>query len=40
MVPRLVLIDSTFGVGVPLLWKLQGRLKHVLIINPSWIHRP
>eukprot|EP00913_Durusdinium_trenchii_P022527 g21162.t1 len=36
---RLVLIDSTFGVGVPLLWKLQERLKHVLIINPSWIFR-
>lgn len=36
---RLVLIDSTFGVGTPLLWKLQERLKHVLIINPSYIFR-
>lgn len=36
---RLVLIDSTFGVGTPLLWKLQDRLKHVLIINPSYIFR-
>eukprot|EP00435_Cladocopium_sp_Y103_P001161 s3383_g1.t1 len=36
---RLILIDSTFGVGTPLLWKLQDRLKHVLIINPSYIFR-
>ena len=37
---RLMVIDSTFGVGVPLLWRLQDRLKQVLVINCSWIFRP
>ncbi|CAJ1357209.1 unnamed protein product [Effrenium voratum] len=36
---RLMVIDSTFGVGVPLLWRLQDRLKQVLVINCSWIFR-
>ncbi|CAJ1373738.1 unnamed protein product [Effrenium voratum] len=30
-------IDSTFGLGLPLLWKLMDRLSGVLAINPSWI---
>ena len=36
---RLILMDNTFGLGVPLLWKLQPRLKHILLVNTSWVFR-
>eukprot|EP00930_Biecheleria_cincta_P018180 TRINITY_DN14250_c0_g1_i2.p1 TRINITY_DN14250_c0_g1~~TRINITY_DN14250_c0_g1_i2.p1 ORF type:complete len:618 (+),score=84.41 TRINITY_DN14250_c0_g1_i2:719-2572(+) len=38
---RFVLLDSTFGIGMPILWKLQQRLTGVLIVNASWLfHQP
>ncbi|CAE7322960.1 rab13 [Symbiodinium necroappetens] len=36
---KLILMDNTFGLGVPLLWKLQSRLKHILAVNTSWVFR-
>eukprot|EP00931_Biecheleriopsis_adriatica_P102805 TRINITY_DN7772_c0_g3_i2.p1 TRINITY_DN7772_c0_g3~~TRINITY_DN7772_c0_g3_i2.p1 ORF type:complete len:887 (+),score=144.94 TRINITY_DN7772_c0_g3_i2:82-2742(+) len=31
-----VLMDSSFGLGLPMLWKLKSRLRGALIINASW----
>eukprot|EP00930_Biecheleria_cincta_P061507 TRINITY_DN47082_c0_g1_i1.p1 TRINITY_DN47082_c0_g1~~TRINITY_DN47082_c0_g1_i1.p1 ORF type:complete len:488 (+),score=63.93 TRINITY_DN47082_c0_g1_i1:177-1466(+) len=36
---RLILVDCTYGVGLPILWRLQERLRGVLILNPSWIFK-
>ncbi|CAK9062550.1 unnamed protein product [Durusdinium trenchii] len=34
---RFYLCDSTYGLALPVLWKLWDRLSGVLAINPSWI---
>lgn len=36
---RFVLFDSTFGLGMPVLWKLQQRLAGILIVNASWLFK-
>eukprot|EP00913_Durusdinium_trenchii_P030618 g28675.t1 len=36
---RFYLCDSTYGLALPVLWKLWDRLSGVLAINPSWIFR-
>eukprot|EP00435_Cladocopium_sp_Y103_P021531 s845_g5.t1 len=34
---RFYVLDSSYGLALPVLWKLWDRLSGVLTINPSWI---
>lgn len=37
---RFYVLDSSYGLALPVLWKLWDRLSGVLTINPSWIFNP
>eukprot|EP00930_Biecheleria_cincta_P071358 TRINITY_DN5886_c0_g2_i2.p1 TRINITY_DN5886_c0_g2~~TRINITY_DN5886_c0_g2_i2.p1 ORF type:complete len:777 (-),score=147.21 TRINITY_DN5886_c0_g2_i2:105-2414(-) len=35
--PKFALLDASFGLGVNMLWRLQGRLNGALLLNMSWL---